>query len=199
MNGKALDDARLEHADLMQGGELVFYVSTKKQKEASCLFPAWEQNVPALETKSSQPGNKKASIAFTLNRQHRTWPLTYGWQADTLLLTCKEATYRIPRTIVENGKSFCWDIPADGAVYEAKGTFAFISRQALRELREKGYTIYDSITWRKINESDVTIHIRADIDQTEMWIRQDDDLPLVLEMRNNPLGIDWQISSDPSF
>ena len=199
LNGKTLDDARLEHADLMEGGELVFYVSTKKQKEASYLFPAWEQNVPALGTKSSQAGNKKASIAFTLNRQHRTWPLTYGWQADTLLLTCKEATYRIPRTIVEKGKSFCWDIPADGAVYEAKGTFAFISRQALRELREIGYTIYDDITWRKINESDVTIHIRADIDQTEMWIRQDDDLPLVLEMRNNPLGIDWQISSDPSF
>ena len=199
LNGKVLDDARLEHADLMQGGELVFYVSTKKQKEADNLFPARERFVPKVGTSYSQTGNKKASIAFTLNRQHRTWPLTYGWQADTLLLTCKEATYRIPRTIVEKGKSFCWDIPSDGAVYEAKGTFAFISRQALRELREKGYTIYDGITWRKIDESDVTIHIRADIDQTEMWIRQDDDLPLVLEMRNNPLGIDWQISSDPSF
>ena len=193
LNGRVLDDARLEHADLMEGGELVFSVSAKRPKEADVLFPAWEQNVPTVGIKRSQPGNKKASIAFTLNRQHRTWPLAYGWQGDTLIVTCKEATYKTARSIVENGRNFCWNIPADGAVYEAKGTFAFISRQAMRELREKGTTVYDGITWRKIDKSDVTIHVQADIDRTEMWIRQDDDLPLVLEMRNNPLGINWQI------
>ena len=193
LNGKVLGDARLEHADLMAGGELVFYVSTKRPKEASNLFPAWEPNVPTVGTKYSQLGNKRASIAFTLNRQHRTWPLTYGWQGDTLLLTCKEATYKIARSIVENGSNFCWDIPADGAVYEAKGTFAFISRQAFSNLKEKGHFVYDGITWRKVDESDDAIHVQADIDRTEMWIKQDRDLPLVLEMKNNPLGIDWKI------
>ena len=193
LNGKVLGDARLEHADLMAGGELVFYVSTKRPKEASNLFPAWEPNVPTVGTKYSQLGNKRASIAFTLNRQHRTWPLTYGWQGDTLLLTCKEATYRIARSIVENGSNFCWDIPADGAVYEAKGTFAFISRQAFSDLKEKGHFVYDGITWQKVDESDDAIHVQADIDRTEMWIKQNDDLPLVLEMKNNPLGIDWKI------
>ena len=197
LNGKVLDGARLEHADLMFGGELVFYVSTKRPKEANILFPAWEQNIPTVGTKRFQPGNKKASIAFTLNRQHRTWPLTYGWQGDTLLLTCKEATYKIARSIVENGINFCWDIPADGAVYEAKGTFAFISRKAMHELREKGFTIYDGITWRVVDQGN-TIHVRADIDQTEMWIKQDDDLPFVLEMRNNPLGINWLMDEDTS-
>ena len=42
LNGKVLDDARLEHADLMEGGELVFSVSAKRPKEADVLFPAWE-------------------------------------------------------------------------------------------------------------------------------------------------------------
>ena len=193
LNGKVLDDARLEHADLMQGGELVFFVSTKRPKEADNLFPAWETNVPKAGTKYSQPGNEKTSIAFTLNRQHRTWPLTYGWQGDTFWMTCKETTYKIARSIVENGINFCWAIPADGVVYEAKGTFAFISRRALHELKENGYTIYDGITWRKVEESAATIHVQADVDRTEMWIKQDADLPLVLEMKNNPLGIDWKI------
>ena len=196
LNGKVLDEARLEHADLMQGGELVFYLS-KKAKEAQILFPAWEQNIPTLGTKYSQPGNKKADIAFTLNRQHRTWPLTYDWQGDTLLLTCKQATYKIPRFIVENGQNFCWEIPADGAVYEAKGTFAFISRQAFRDLKEKGYCVYDGITWQKLDKSDVTIHVQADIDRTEMWIKYNEEMPLVLEMRNNPLGIDWLMDENP--
>ena len=146
-----------------------------------------------MGTKPSQPGNEKRAITFTLNRQYRTWPLTYGWVGDTLIVTCKEATYKIARSIVENADGFCWDIPSDGIVYEPKGTFAFISRKAYKDLKEKGYFIYDGITWRKIDESDVTIHVQADIDRTEMWIRQDDSLPLVLVMRNNPLGIDWNI------
>ena len=197
LNGKVLADARLEHADLMQGGELVFYVSSKRPKEVDNLLPAWEPNVPKVETNLSQPGNEKASIAFTLNRQHRTWPLTFGWQGDTLLVTCKEATYKIPHSIVEKGLNFCWDIPADGAVYETKGTFAFISRQAFSDLKQKGYFVYDGITWRKLDESDVTIHVQADIDRTEMWIKSSDEMPLVLEMRNNPLGIDWLMDEDP--
>ena len=205
LNGKELDEARLEHADLMQGGELVFYVSAKKWK------PKESQSVPdglgvrSLRTQSSlltdcpPSAVSRYQIAYTLNRQHRTWPLAFDWQGDTLLLTCKEATYKIPRSIVENGKTFCWNIPADGAVYEAKGTFAFISRQAFRDLKKKGYFVYDGITWRKIDQSDVTIHVRADIDLTEMWIKYNEEMPLVLEMRHNPLGIDWQMDEDPSF
>lgn len=193
LNGKLLSDARLEHSDLMGGGELVFYLSPKSKKVAKEIFPAWEQNLPTLGNNYSQPGNKKGAITFTLNKQYRTWPLTYGWVGDTLIVTCKEATYKIARSIVENADGFCWDIPSDGIVYEPKGTFAFISRKAYKDFKEKGYFIYDGITWRKIDESDVTIHVQADIDRTEMWIRQDDSLPLVLVMRNNPLGIDWNI------
>ena len=200
LNGKPLEEAHLEHDDLMQGGELVFYVSSKKAKDSSQKFPAWEQSVPTVGIKSSHGGNIgetgssiKHQIAFTLNQQHRTWPLTYGWLGDTLVVTCKEATYLTPRSVVENGQGFCWEIPADGATYEAKGTFAFISRQALGELQQKGYFVYDGITWRKTESTSNVIKVRADIDQTEMWISLKDDLPLVMDMRHNPLGIDWHI------
>ena len=95
---------------------------------------------------------------------------------------------------MENATGFCWDIPSDGAVYQTKGTFAFISRQALRDLQQKGAFVYDGITWRKVSQDVNAIHVRADIDQTEMWISLTDDLPWVIEMRNNPLGIDWKIN-----
>ena len=133
------------------------------------------------------------AIAFTLNQQHRTWPLSYDWQGDTLLLSCKETLYKIPRSVVENGNSFCWNIPADGAIYEANGTFAFISQKALKELQEKGCFVYDGITWRKTGTTDNAIRVRADIDLTEMCISLKHNLPLVLEMRNNPLGINWHL------
>jgi putative alpha-1,2-mannosidase len=201
LNGKLLSDARLEHAELMKGGELVFYVSNKSIKEGNNLLPTEKQTVSPVETTCFSVGNNskttpslKAAISFTLNKQFRTWPLTYGWQGNMLIATCKEATYRIPRAVVENGNGFCWEMPsADGAIYDAKGTFAFISCKAFRELEQTGVTIYDGITWRLVDRSDVTLHVMADIDRTEMWIKCDDNLPLVVEMRHNPLGIDWTI------
>ena len=201
LNGKLLADARLEHADLMQGGELVFYVSNKRIKEGNNEFPARKQSVSRQETVSFSVGNysettpfAKLNISFTLNKQFRTWPLSYAWQGDTLLVRCKEAMYKTPRSVVESGKGFCWDIPSDGAIYDVKGTFAFISRQALRHLLEKGTFIYDGITWRKMDQDANSIHVSADIDRTEMWISLNDDLPLIIEIRNNPLGIDWKIN-----
>jgi len=174
-NGKELKDARIEHADLMKGGELVFYVSEG----------ASDENSPEVFS---------GKIAFTLNKQFRTWPLTYRWRGDTLVARCKEAIYLMPRSVVEQSTGFCWDIPSDGTIYQAQGTFGFISRKAMKELISQGYTVYDGIVWRVKDKSDATLHVRADIDGTEMWILQNEKFPQVLEMRNNPLGIDWKIN-----
>ena len=204
-NGKVLEDARIEHAELMQGGELVFYVSAQKQvtkKKESAPGGLW-----VLPGRTKRPLGAdypspcvQTRIAFTLNKQHRTWSLTFAWDVDTLHVTCKEATYRIPQSVVEGGSQFCWDIPADGAVYQPQGTFAFVSRKAMRDLQEKGYFVYDGITWRLVSQGETTL-VRADIDRTEMVIAyaKEPGLYLVIEMRHNPLGIDWQIAVDDAF
>ena len=204
-NGKVLEDARIEHAELMQGGELVFYVSAQKQvtkKKESARGGLW-----VLPGRTKRPLGAdypspcvQTRIAFTLNKQHRTWSLTFAWDADTLHVTCKEATYKIPQSVVEGGSQFCWDIPADGAVYQPQGTFAFVSRKAMRDLQEKGYFVYDGITWRLVSQGETTL-VRADIDRTEMVIAyaKEPGLYLVIEMRHNPLGIDWQIAADDVF
>ena len=204
-NGKVLEDARIEHAELMQGGELVFYVSAQKQvtkKKESAPGGLWVppgRTICPLGADYPSPC-VQTRIAFTLNKQHRTWPLTFAWDADTLHVTCKEATYRIPQSVVEDGTQFCWDIPADGAVYQPQGTFAFVSRKAMRDLQEKGYFVYDGITWRLVSQGETTL-VRADLDRTEMVIAyaKEPELYLVIEMRHNPLGIDWQIAADGAF
>ena len=205
LNGRELPDARISHQELMVGGELVFYLS-KERESVSNLFRREKQLVSTAGTTRSDGRNNLfqrqeqietgiGSISFTLNRQHRTWPLTFGWQADTLVVTCKEATYRLARSVVEGATGFCWDIPADGAVYQPKGTFAFVSRQAMRDLQRQGFFVYDGITWRVTKGSGTFVSLRADIDQTEMQLVYCEplDLYLVKEMRHNPLGIDWRL------
>ena len=219
-NGEPLPDARITHGQLMQGGELVFEVDNKHDR----LTGRSSRNIPTVGTHNSHGGNTQfprweykpgyeGAISYTLNKQHRTWPLTFGWVRDTLMVTCKEATYQTARSVVEKATGFCWDIPSDGTVYQPQGTFAFVSKKAVADLQRQGFFTYDGITWRMVNEVNqgdrsmispkerITrpvplIHLQADIDQTEMQLEYEEtlDLYIVTEMRNNPLGIDWRIT-----
>ena len=49
----------------------------------------------------------------------------------------------------------------------------------------------------KIDADGKTIHVRADIDRTEMWISTEYPLPFVVRMKGNPLGIDWSLTPVP--
>jgi hypothetical protein len=51
-----------------------------------------------------------------------------------------------------------------------------------------------------VSQGETTL-VRADIDRTEMVIAyaKEPGLYLVIEMRHNPLGIDWQIAADGAF
>ena len=200
LNGKVLKDARLEHADLMQGGELVFYVSSKSLQPAKSQFateklPVSNRQTPSLLS-DNYPEMHRYDIAFTLNRQFRTWPFGFRWEGDTLLLRCKEALYKIPRSEVDGSDHFCWEnAQKDGAVYDrTDGTFCFVSRRALRQLLEQHSMNYEGVIWHVVDETDAAVHVRAAERETEMWVSKTAPLPLVLEMRHNPLGIDWKIT-----
>ena len=176
----------------MQGGKLTFY--TKKTKPlpyrapgpTRCLWPR-EKADPSF----------KGNVAYTLNRQFRTWPLTMSWLDDTLYATCKETKYVIPREVVENGTGFAWESPqTDDVTHQAKGTFCFISRKALDSLLQDGWFVYDDIIWRRVSQTDKEIVVRADIDRTLMTISLRHPLPMVMEMKGNPLGIDWKLTDN---
>ena len=195
-NGKELKDARISHQQLMTGGELVFY---RKASPPAPPREGGEMKDEEAKMKNSSFSTLQPSfnISYTLNRQFRTWPISYKWQDDTLILTCKEATYKMTRETVEHATGFCWDIPADGAIYQPVGTFALISKDAYKELMQTDRFIYDGITWRKIDSDGKTIRVRADIDRTEMWISTEYPLPFVVRMKGNPLGIDWTLTPVP--
>ena len=100
---------------------------------------------------------------------------------------------------MEHAESFCWLSPQnDGTVYhDVRGTFAFVSADAVRMIQSQGMMIYDGITWRRQDDSTpALLHLKADIDRTEMWLQQKEGLWLVTKMQGNPLGIDWNITGN---
>ena len=133
---------------------------------------------------------------FILNRQYRNWEVAIDSTtlADTLLLRCNESIYLIPKRLVDEADGFYWDSPQKGKnIYDAKGTFLFVSRKAIQQLRQSGVFIYNGITWRQIAQDASSITVKADVDGTLMQIATNRELPWVLKMENNPLGIDWKL------
>ena len=133
---------------------------------------------------------------FILNRQYRNWEVAIDSTtlADTLLLRCNESIYLVPQKLVDEADGFYWDSPQKGKnIYDAKGTFLFVSRKAIQQLRQSGVFIYNGITWRQIAQDASSITVKADVDGTLMQIATNRELPWVLKMENNPLGIDWKL------
>ena len=211
---KSWDRKFLTHELLTNGGKLVFpgfsavdsivdngakmLISNQKER-----FPRCEQDVDNLLKSIPSQGISH----FVLNRQYRNWELgaTYlNGNRDTLYLKCNQSVYLIPERLPDEATGFSWDNPQKGKnIYVCNksqnkgmrdGTFLFISRKALQQLLHTGTFIYNDITWRQVSRDAKTVVVRADIDGTTMCISLCHQLPWVLWMKNNPLGIDWTLT-----
>ena len=211
---KSWDRKFLTHELLTNGGKLVLpgfsavdsivdngakmLISNQKER-----FPRCEQDVDNLLKSIPSQGISH----FVLNRQYRNWELgaTYlNGNRDTLYLKCNQSVYLIPERLVDEATGFSWDSPQKGKnIYVCNksqnkgmrdGTFLFISRKALQQLLHSGTFIYNDMTWRQVSRDAKTVVVRADIDGTTMCISLCHQLPWVLWMKNNPLGIDWTLT-----
>ena len=78
-----------------------------------------------------------------------------------------------------------------------------ISRSAYQDLVKNNQFVYNNTTYvldeknaEKIQiegKSVETLHVKAQIDQTEMWIVKNPEFPLLCKMTKNPLGIDFTL------
>lgn len=160
------------------------------------------------------------SVQYTLHKQIRLFDFVISEKADTICIDWSifrdskrlNGCYKVPYQALKCGNMLSWDQPeTDKVIYlSSMETFGFISRDALRKLCEEGSFVYNQTTYRKINQDEMfvsqqtadipskykdksLIHVRADIDRTEMWIVNDPKLPFIYRMSNNPIGIDWII------
>lgn len=211
---KSWDRKFLTHELLTNGGKLVLpgfsAVDSTVDNDAKMLIPNQKERFPRCE---QDVDNLLKSIPsqgishFVLNRQYRNWELgaTYlNGNRDTLYLKCNQSVYLIPERLLDEATGFSWDNPQKGKnIYVCNksqnkgmrdGTFLFISRKALQQLLHSGTFIYNDITWRQVSRDTKTVVVRADIDGTTMCISLCHQLPWVLWMKNNPLGIDWTLT-----
>ncbi len=138
---------------------------------------------------------KSYLFVFKLHGQTRRYPIEMMWKSDTLNVTCQKACYKMTREAVAHATGFSWQQPIEGTdVILQNETFGILSCEAFIKLRDTGNLEYGGLMWRlQKDSSSAALHAKADVDDTEMWISTIDELPVIIEMKNNPLGIDWKI------
>ena len=80
-------------------------------------------------------------------------------------------------------------------------TFGIISISAFNSLKNTGAFVYNNTTYRlqeeqilKIGEESLSVfYVMADIDDTRMWIWNNQELPIICKIDNNPLEINFEI------
>lgn len=156
--------------------------------------------------------NEKYKFVFILHGQTRNYDVCITEKQDTIRFEWailrnfkwQKGCYKMGRQNVEEGNGLSWLQPVDGfeVALPSNETFGFISRKAWKSLKEKGWFVYNGTTYRKVAEESTkeqmykenkTIHVLADVDLTNMWIIDNENLPIIYKITHNPLEIDWAV------
>lgn len=123
--------------------------------------------------------NASVVLAWGIERNTR-------WQSGRFVMTGRA---------IEDGVSMSFLQPVDGdsVILPESETYAMVSRRALSALKDTGRFVYSGTEFVLKSSADSCVLHVCDADEgCEAWILNDDNWPLVTEMRNNPLGINWK-------
>lgn len=147
-------------------------------------------------------------FVFKLHGQTRKYQMSFHEQNDTLYLDWRilrnlhwqEGTYRMTPESQEAGNTLCFLQPVDkeNRLLGMNETAYILSRQAYKELKADGAFHYNQTVYKKGNKKGEAlgrplIHCVDQTEGAEMWILDNESLPLVWKMRNNPLNVNWQV------
>ncbi|MDR7211698.1 hypothetical protein [Flavobacterium piscis] len=155
--------------------------------------------------------NTELHYICKLHGQTRTLTLTTKTTKDTLIFNLntkgvKNSTIAISQEALKKGNALSYNQGEDLEVVVLKPTetFFMISQSAYQDLLKNNQFIYNNTTYlleKNKAENNVviegksveTLHVIAQIDETEMWIVKNPEFPLICKVTKSPLGINWTL------
>ncbi len=126
----------------------------------------------------------------------RDGALTLHWGIERNLKWWS-GTYHMTHAGIKRGNSLSFRMPEDGNHVKLADneTFALISNEAYHNLKDTGKFTYDGVDYNFIDNKTSTpignlLHV-IDSEGAELWILDKERFPIIWEMRNNPLEINW--------
>lgn len=147
-------------------------------------------------------------FVFKLHGQTRKYEMSFREKNDTLRIDWRilrnlhwqKGSYLMAPASQEAGNTLCFLQPVDkeNRLLGINETAYMLSRQAYKELKTTGAFHYNQTVYKKGNKKGEALGcpLIYCIDQTEgaeIWILDNESLPLVWKMQNNPLNVNWQV------
>ena len=195
LNGTPLPDWRISHRQLQEGGILIVPSLKPYEHKAKAREPE--------DLSSLAPG--RYLFTYSLHGQTRRFRVDFEEHGDSLTLLWSiernlrlwTGSYTMTPRARRHAKRLSYEQPLDGrhTTLPNSELFALLPQKALLSLRKKGQCRFCNTHWQLRDAADGLLHLTDTDEGAEMWVRDDLRLPLIVEMRNNPVEIDWKVSS----
>lgn len=158
--------------------------------------------------------NDTLRYSFKLYGQTRRFKVAYEQKDNHVILHWTilrnmewwVGSYTLTPASLQNGEAFCWTQPTDGEhlTVSPHETVWMLSQKQLKGLKEEGSFRSNGVTYTTIPCHETAIgypllHAIDKVEGGEMWILDYPNLPLIWRMKNNPVGINWQVEADFSI
>lgn len=210
LNGKPLEDFQITHQQILDGGEL-FLDMVKGTETASVKIQSEEKKSNSRFVKIQNEQKKIFAVSYFLHGQKRNFDVPLEWKGDSLVwhwgiqrnLDYWTGSFTMTPEALESAESLSYEQPLWGNHFTLTDkTFCVLSRKALRDIKAKGTCKFNGTTWncaetfdlkQQMFEGKPVLDLIDPIEGAEMWVLDDEKLPLIIKMKNNPVEIDWEI------
>lgn len=134
------------------------------------------------------PGNDSLTLNWGIERNTK-------WQSGTFTITA---------TALRSADRMSFAQPIDGEhlTLPDNETYLIISQEAFDSLKKDGRFTYNDTEYKATGNKDMRngmplIHAHDEAEGCDIWILDRRDFPVIWEMSNNPLEINWSVSYTP--
>ncbi|SHE89182.1 hypothetical protein [Dysgonomonas macrotermitis] len=147
-------------------------------------------------------------FVYSLHGQTRRYETTFEEKGDTLYmnwgiernLKWQSGSYGMGKKSVAEAIRLSFLQPEDGKHVQlpSEETVAILSQAAYKQLKEHNSFVYNQTKYSVLDTNEKTmghnlIHVIDNVEGCEIWILDNPRIPIVWRMRNNPLGINWEV------
>lgn len=197
-NGTLLPDHRITHQQMLEGGELVLEMEKGKTTLGQAV------SAPMPSDGSEELRKAPYQLSFALHGQTRRFNvaitpqsngalrLDWGMQRHANYWT---GSYTMTADALGTAQHLCYEQPVwHQHLTLDDATFLILSRHALTTVKASGLCHFNNTLWRLADATDGLLHLIDQHEGAEMWVKDDPALPLIMQMKNNPVEIDWTVT-----
>ena len=186
-------------------------VKRKRQRDAK-REKLSENNVEGAQTNTWVPLTEEMMFTHRLHGQTRRFLIQFSKQDERIRLDWRierntqwwRGSFTLTPEALNSGSELSGLMPEDGlhTVLPSHQTAYLLPLKTLQELKRQSKTTWNGTTWHLLRESasrpqhttSPLLHLVSETEETEMWVKDDEHLPVIWKMQGNPAEINWEVT-----